>query len=350
MKRIVIDGMIFGLQKAGGISQLWGDLLLELDTSFARKYTLIVLIPTNSNIVWKEIHKKLKNIRVVKRKRFRWGRKNYFNRIYLSYLAWKWRPMLWHQSYYVGFPSLYRVKKLTTFHDMIPEMTGSVIPYDSKMKYDSLKECSKAVVISQNSNRDLLQFLPECEGKTVVIPNGCAQNRKDAKKTKTILFVGKRRGYKNFLSSVKALLEDKRFDSYEILAAGGESPLNEEELSLERVEYLGPLSASQMQEAYAKAEIVLFPSLYEGFGLPLIEAFSAGCLVLAMRSSSIPEIVGEVYPLGDPKDSKSLSEVAALLLKEKEKWISYGHERRELFTIEKMGQKMCEFYQKEMDQ
>src|ERR1700722_17338067 len=174
MKRIVIDGVIFGLQKAGGISRLWGDLLLGLDASFAKEYTLILLIPTNANIIWKEIQPRLKNIRVLKRKRFRWGKRNYFNRIYLTYLALKLRPTLWHQSYYVGFPSLFRGKKLTTFHDMIPEMTGSVIPYDAQMKYASMQSCSKAVVISNHSNDDLLKLWPECKGKTLVIPNGCA--------------------------------------------------------------------------------------------------------------------------------------------------------------------------------
>lgn len=347
MKRIVIDGVIFGLQKAGGISQLWGDLLLELDSSFAKHYSLILLIPTNSNIVWNEIKPRLKNIKIVKRKRFRWGNRNYFNGIYLTYLAWKWRPKLWHQSYYVGFPSLFCGKKLTTFHDMIPERTESVIPYDSKKKFDSLRRCSKAVVISHHSNQDLLRWIPECQGKTIVIPNGCIQHRIEVEKEKIILFIGKRRGYKNFLDSIRVFLDDARFDSYRILAVGGESPLNPQEKSLERVEYLGTLSGKEVQEAYASAQIVLFPSLYEGFGLPIIEAFSASCLVIAMRSSSIPEIVGPDYPLGDPTDPKSLLRVAEQLLKEKEKWISYGHERRGLFTIEKMGQNMSEFYSKE---
>jgi glycosyltransferase involved in cell wall biosynthesis len=338
----LIDGVIFGLQKAGGISKIWADLILEL--SYNKNLNITVLIPTNQNCEWERIKPKLERVTLVKRRRFRWGKGSLFlDSLYLTQIALRLKPDLWHQSYYVGYPFLYRGSKVSTLHDMITEVLGYVDHYDSRMKYKALKGAKSIISISRHTEKDLHLIWPEFKKKTTVVPNGTNFKKvEEVEKEPFFLFLGKRRGYKNFLPATRLLLDDGRLKEYNIIAIGGEIPTYEEKALGPRVTYLGILPQNEVEKWMSKSSLVLFPSLYEGFGMPIVEAFALGSPVLALNVSCISEVTGVEYPLAE---MATLCDTAFQLLNEREKWVAYGEKRKDLFTVEKMAENMLDFYQ-----
>ncbi len=348
-KRILIDGVIFGLQKAGGISRLFAEILhgLEERLSNNSEWEVFLLIPKNQNVEYEELYGSLKKIKVIKRRRFRWGKESFFRQsLYLTFLAWRYRPHLWHSSYYVGFPLYFCRHKIVTYHDMIAEIENIATPYESRLKYLSLKKSDKIFSVSHHSKKDLLEFWPEFANKTEVVTN-CISLKEEGKSLPSpyFLFVGRRRGYKNFLFCVKQILEDVRFKEHCIYAVGGEEEVSSEELSLERVKWLKTRPFSEVKELMMHSAALLFPSLYEGFGFPVLEAFHYGVPVLAYNTSSIPEIAGEEYPLVDPNHPNDLTSVLERLINEREKWILYGKKRETLFSREKLIETLINHYE-----
>lgn len=360
MKRIVIDGVIFGLQKAGGISRFWVDTLLGLEETFAKEHFIYLLIPPNHNIEWEGLASRLKNIKIIKRRPFRWNKRGFYQEsLYLTALAFRLRPWIWHGSYYVGLPLKFCKHTIHSFYDMIPEVLGETSPYDSLMKYRALKTAKTIVAISSHSKKDLSSIWPECQDKIDVIPLCVSKDHASKKKLDIeiplpyFLFLGNRGGYKNFLTLLEVLLPDTRFKKYHVIVVGGENGFVENEQKLieqfqahKRVHHLGTLPTHDVEILIKGCETLLYPSIYEGFGLPVLEAFSNEVPVLACRCSSIPEITGDEYPLADPNTPSTFLDVLAILQQEKTKWVAYGKARKLLFTHSKMIEAFCDLYTK----
>ncbi len=328
-KKVVIDGAIFGLQKAGGISRMWGEILLGLDVEFARQHAVTVLIPTNRNIEWLRIAPHLHHIKVKKRRRFRWEKRSlFFESLYLMWVSLFLRPTIWHSSYYVGMPFLFGGKKFCFLYDMIPEILKFSKTYGEKVKYQTLRSTDHFFAISQHSLKDVSLLWPEFieKGSVAYI---CSKEPFSVRAPKEqgpyFIHVGTRGGYKNFLVAAREILKDPRFREFELVVVGGEEKWLPEEIdewnvsnAWERIKRFDILPGDEVENLMAGAAAVLFPSLYEGFGLPVLEAFQLGVPVLACRTSSIPEITGEEYPLADPSRSESYGDTLWMLLNEKE--------------------------------
>ena len=121
----------------------------------------------------------------------------------------------------------------------------------------------------------------------------------DVARQNKIIFVGARGGYKNFHLAVKAIRNLPEI----ILDIVGGGSLTQVELKLlednipGRYKWLGRLSDAELNLEYNKALCLLYPSSYEGFGIPILEAMRAGCPVIAVNSSSIPEVAGNACVL-----------------------------------------------------
>lgn len=351
MKVFVIDGIIFGLQKSGGISRSWAEFILGLDETLARTTKTYLLLPSNSNVEWDEIKKRLKFIKILKRPRL--GFSFFLNRLYLSFLAWVLKPDYWHTSYYLGLPWRGCAKKIAPLYDMIQEIYN-LDPLHSRQKYATFKSATHIISISHHSKNDLERIWPDVKAQKKVIYITSSQVIKNEQSTPlpSLIFLGRRGGYKNFLACLKALFQDPFFDSYEIVVVGGEESWYEEERECfdqhnawKKIRKLGLLTVLQTQNEIAKASAVLYPSLYEGFGLPVLEAFQLQTPVLACRTSSIPEVTGEEYPLVNPQDPLSYCSTLKELLLERARWIHYGNQRAKLFSREKMVEQTLEVYQ-----
>lgn len=349
MKRLVIDGVIFGLQKAGGISRMWAEALLGLDKGFAIQNKVFILMPKNKNVEWERIQSRIKNISIIRRKKFNWEKKGYLrDSAYLSMMAALLRADLWHSSYYVGVPYFNDCHKIAILYDMIPEHLGCFSSYETRMKYHTLRKSQSVISISHHSLKDLGKFWPEIAKKTQVV-HLCRPEKNEGEEIEDLvsfpyfIFVGKRKGYKNFTSVLEGILKIPKFDGYHIIAAGGEASWNADEQKIirkyqaeDRVHCEGILPYDEIQRLISLSSALLYPSKYEGFGLPILEAFEYGVPVLACRTSSIPEITGSDYPLADPDDPHTFAAVLSELLDQRSYWVDYAKNRLQFFQKKSM--------------
>jgi glycosyltransferase involved in cell wall biosynthesis len=114
-----------------------------------------------------------------------------------------------------------------------------------------------------------------------------------------------------------------------------------------RVRWLGQVPQDQMPQLIANASVVVYPSLYEGFGFPPLEAMAVGTPVVASDRGSLPEVLGSAALLIDPDDDRALSEALEAVLSRselRERLSRAGHERASYFTWDKCAQRTCDLY------
>ncbi len=321
---LLLDGAIFGLQRSGGISRCWADLLLQLDQS---SYSVTLLLPSNHNIEWRAISTHLQHIRLIHRKRFRWNRTSLWQeRLYLTAICTWYRPRIWHASYYVGQP-ITSIPSIISYHDMIAERTGSTDTYTHRAKRATLEQSTHILSPSHHAKADLLDVWPHLSQPISVIPHGFTPRSVEEvfPSFPYFIYLGRREGYKSFQPTVEEILRDSRWSAYHIVALGGEE---QPTFMHPRVHYLGTRPHAEVLGWLQKATLLLMPSSYEGFGYPILEAFSLGTPVVARRCSSIPEITGSDYPLWD---HQPISAHMHAILQNRDHWVAYGYAQAKLF-------------------
>jgi glycosyltransferase involved in cell wall biosynthesis len=110
------------------------------------------------------------------------------------------------------------------------------------------------------------------------------------------------------------------------------------------VEARGRVSADELVELYRGAAALVFPSLYEGFGMPVVEAMACGCPVAAAAATSIPEVAGDAARLFDPRDPEAIAAAVEDVLRDPAPWIERGLERAKLFTWDACARAHDEVY------
>lgn len=308
--KIVFDNIIFWLQRSGGGSVYWTELIKRFNDLEGIDAKFYDEKENCDNIFRKDI--KLKNVFI----------ENFLHlkiRRYLNFSERIEEKSIFHSSYFRVSKSKNAIN-VTTIHDLTAEKftTGLSRFVNYHQKKHAIKNSDGIICISENTKKDLLEFFPEVENKKIrVIYNGVSDdffkiehnfNLGEIDKrflpledTKYLLFVGRRNSYKNFHLVVKAASLVK--SEYKLVIVGEE--LNEEECTLMN-KYLGDdffifnkLDNNKLNHLYNKAFVLLYPSLYEGFGIPIVEAMKAHCPVIAANNSSIPEVAGDAAILYD---------------------------------------------------
>lgn len=220
---------------------------------------------------------------------------------------------LFHSSYYRALNTKTKHVEITTVHDFTHNFYSSFLQktLHNILKYKSIRNANGIICISNNTYNDLKQFCPpRKDQKVVVIHNGVSDDFFQIVQVDQahidflnsynleqgyLLYVGSRTSYKNF-SFIISLLKDtpnlrlvvvgKSFDKNEI------SVLNKQGL-LNRIVLISNINNYELNILYNFAHAFLYPSSYEGFGIPIIEAMKAGCPILALRNSSIIEIAND---------------------------------------------------------
>ena len=295
--KIVFDNIIFDLQKSGGISVVWYELLsrqLQTRQSDSR----FMDNPLADNYV-----RKLLTIRrdlIIDGNKFAALRRGLPVKLNLD------EPFIFHSSYY-RYCYAPKAINITTVHDFTNEFfaTGLKKIMHTWQKFRTLRHSDYIVCISENTKRDLLSFLPEIsEEKIRVIYNGVSDDYQPAGDALTmplpfadksyVIFVGSRAVYKNFRLVWQAIKETK----YNLVITGPE--LTDQEradldryLPAGRYRSMGFVSNRDLNTLYNHAACLAYPSSYEGFGIPILEAQKAGCPVIAYNATSVPEVCGK---------------------------------------------------------
>jgi len=223
-----------------------------------------------------------------------------------------------HMTYYpIRMPTT-RARLTTTMYDMIPERFPSRVSRTllSARKRACIERCSRIIAISESTKRDLVEFYnvdPLLVDVTPLANSLHAEPSGDPVGRPYVLFVGRRGGYKNFDRFVKVWAEMRSLrDSFLIVCFGGGRFTESEQRTIAQLglsHSIVWMSGSDVLLAslYAHAQALIYPSLYEGFGLPPLEAMHYGCPVVCSNSSSLPEVVGDAAVTVDTADPGALA-------------------------------------------
>ncbi|MDR1884802.1 MAG: glycosyltransferase family 4 protein [Synergistaceae bacterium] len=268
---------------------------------------------------------------------------------------------LYHPTYY-NYHDSNVAKKVFTVHDFTHERHHEFFSGDDAtrdLKKRAFAAASGLICISESTRRDLLELYdpgPSC--RVSVVHHGYSDLsgrrivRRAVPESPYILFVGSRSGYKNFgrLAEAYASAPDLRNDF--MLACLGEPFSREERTMLEDLGVAGRAVAMSGGEdvlatLYKKARVFVYPSLYEGFGLPLLEAMSCSCPVAASNTSSFPEVAGDAAVTFDPGSAESIRDslrTAAYDEAKRSVMIAAGHARCGMFSWDRCADETRKFY------
>jgi len=237
-----------------------------------------------------------------------------------------------------------------------------------KTKRD-VHRADRVIAVSQHTAKDVVEFFKIDKERVRVVYHGVedhfrpdvpAESILEIKKNyriltpKYILWVGTLEPRKNLPTLIKAYSELKSIHSeYTLVLGGGPGWQYQDILNLtlslgNRIQITGYLPQEDLIPLYAGAALFVYPSLYEGFGMPLLEAMASGVPIVASRTSSIPEVVGEAGVLVDPLSISDVSEAILKLLDNSSLRSSYrekGIQRAKQFTWERAAQETLKIYQ-----
>jgi glycosyltransferase involved in cell wall biosynthesis len=224
-----------------------------------------------------------------------------------------------HQTYY-GTDRKWKNPTVVTVYDMIHELFPSYFhPNDptSRRKHRTVLAADHVIAISECTKLDLIRLFQVPPDKITVIPLSHSNRVGDYspqlgdKPDPYILYVGQRDGYKNFSGLIRCLAQLP--PNFTVLAFGGGTPTQSELGFLAQLGVSGRVrflhgSDLELRQAYRSATCLAYPSLYEGFGLPILEAMAEGCPVVASNLASMPYVGGVAARLLDWNDERTVSE------------------------------------------
>jgi len=269
----------------------------------------------------------------------------------------------YYDDYFLKFLPKNKPFVLTVYdmiHEIYPEYFSLTDPTSNHKKM-LVQRAARIIAISETTKRDLVDIFGVDKDKVTVIYLGNSLAT-DAKPTDSnlirdlpvryLLFVGDRRGHKNFyffLRAVSALLLAN--PELQIVCAGSSFKSRENQFfkSLGLIDRIKQYAVDDVRLAYLyqNAMALVFPSLYEGFGLPVLEAFNCGCPAVLSASGSLPEIGGEAAIYFNPKDGRAIREAVSRVINDEDfrrELIRKGAARAKDFSWEKTAQMTQQVY------
>ena len=347
---IIVDGVFFQINQTG-IARVWKKLFEEWQKSNFSKHIIVI---DRANTA-----PQIKGIRYYSMPLYDY-REKALESERLQSVCEQFNADLFISTYYttpLSTPSILMV------HDMIPEVIGlDLQELCWQEKYYSILHANRYICVSQNTANDLLKFYPHIDQSLInIIYNGVDQifnpaSELEILKTKEnlgielpyFLLVGSRmslKGYKNAILFFKALAQWNNSSKIAVVCVGGELEL-EKELSVlaDAVTiHLMKLDDRDLRAIYSGAIALIYPSLYEGFGLPIVEAIACGCPVITCRNSSLSEVAGDAAIYVDEYEiTEMIQALEQVQIPEiRQKLIQLGLEPSKKFSWKTMAEKIA---------
>ncbi len=258
-------------------------------------------------------------------------------------------------------------KRIVTCLDLIPLFMPSTLLEKCwrTFLYSGIKKADHVISISQATKNDLVRIYKMDPQKITPVLLGVTPEYKPYSKRasrellglpqdeKIILQVGTAAPRKNFITVLKAFSQISRGNSnVRLVKVGPVSKRDREFIALKglasKVLFRESVPKEHLPHYYAAADVFAFPSLYEGFGLPALEAMACGCPVIAADNSSIPEVMGDAGLMIDSRDDTLWKEAILLVLSDQglsQKMTAEGLKQARLFTWQKTAEETLKVYQ-----
>ena len=358
--RILYDGLIYSAQKAGGISRYFQNLISRLPQDVVPN--LLTAGEPNFNFPKQS---QLKNYSYQK---FRPGRiSNQVQKLYFEYAFYRANPNLIHPTYYQTLlkKDLQKIciPIVVTVHDMIHEIKNELAQPNFleviEQKKKAIFRADAIICVSENTKKDLLELysLPEEKVKVTHLATNLnidmSYGQESVPEIPYYLYVGSRSKYKNFQCLLYAFAKVVSSHTEVKLCVVGD-PFRDDEKQLiselnitNHVIHYFLLSDNHLAKLYRCSIALVYPSLYEGFGIPPLEAMACGTVAIASDCSSIPEVVGDAGFLFDPESTLELADIMESLIDSpinRNHLIAKGKKQTELFNWNKTAAQTLEVY------
>jgi glycosyltransferase involved in cell wall biosynthesis len=362
--KIFYDGEIYAAypKQSGGISRYFDNLISRLPADF---------YPTLTTGRHRQgSHPNHPNLTLYRYDfNFRPGRVCYWlKKKYFQFVSDRCQPQIAHPTYYSLITgrevTKYNVPVVITVYDMIHEIFADSMDSMGNMaeiKRKAIFAAQSILCISESTKKDLLERYPCLEDRVKVTHLGTELNKSYIQQQDFVpsrpyyLYVGARGGYKNFDRLLMAFNQITNKVSDLLLCVVG-SPFSEEEhkkiaeLNLtDNIQNYGAVSDSQLAKLYNSSIAFVYPSLYEGFGIPLLEAMACETVVIGSNISSIPEVMGDAGLLFDPTSTHELVDQLLFLLDNPSKrdlLIEKGKQQVKKFSWEKTAMDTVDIYRR----
>lgn len=253
---------------------------------------------------------------------------------------------------------------VVTIHDMIPELFPQYYDRNDiqiRHKHIALPQAAHIIAVSLQTKTDLCRIMDIKEEQVSVVYHGADESQyipnNNEKNFEYILYVGERHFYKNFNNFIKSCLPIlKRHKELKVICTG--KPFNDSERKMfkeygieNRVTQIFVESDQEMLDLYHYALAFVYPSSYEGFGLPILEAYKADCPVLLNNASCFPEIAGDAAIYFNMNENENNFEEQFEMFyhlngTERKDLIKRQHERLKRYSWEKSAKQSAEIYKR----
>ena len=364
---IIIDGIIYQQQKVGGVSRIFTEILprmCEIDDSL--KFSILTTnklrqnLPTASGIKHRELFEIDRFLKPA------WLWRKYDIRGKFIYQAIdKKSSAIWHSTYFTrlsNWPGMEFVSVYDLIHELYPQYFTRHKDDDfRKIKEDCIRNADLITCISRNTQEDIVEYYDLDIDKTRVIhlAHHPVFQKRDVDravlsfgKKPYLLYVGTRPIYKNFALFIKAYSRWKYRSEVEVVVVGSNWLDIEKAMLLDlgiqdNIHLLSDISDDLLVNLYNLALGFVFPSLYEGFGIPLLEAMACGCPIVASRIPTTVEVAGDIPYYFETSEIESLLNSLNEVYEgnSRSKRIMEGIEHAKKYSWDKTAQETLKAYQ-----
>lgn len=361
--KVLYDYQIFQMQNFGGISRYFFELMNHAE-GVGYQYDLSLLASSNEYLSESSSVSSALTIPLgyySKLYRFTNQLNRKYSQFQSSYSKYDILHPTFYEDYYIG-----KIQKpyVITVYDLINERLPQYFQGNQEFidrKRRLMENASRVIAISENTKKDIVEYFNIDESKIDVTYlaeslSPITSQKMENLPARYILFIGKRGGYKNFenlYSAVKELLQKDSSGLVLLCAGGGNFSTAEKEKFVQdkvdkKIAYISFSKNEELKYLYENAVCFIFPSLYEGFGIPVLESFASGCVACISHSSSLKEIGGNAALYFDPDSPAEIKSTVekALSLARANKYIDDGYLELKKYNWKKTSEQTLEVYNK----